>query len=55
MQLASRNFTVIREYISDPFDDHLFKTGTLQILTVHNTPEYDGVSERLNHTLLEKV
>ena len=43
------------EYLSGSFDDHLAKAGTLRILTVHDTPEYNEVSERLNRTLLEKV
>jgi hypothetical protein len=43
------------EYLSGPFDNHLSKAGTLQILTIHDTPKYNGVSERLNHTLLKKV
>ena len=43
------------EYLSSPFNDHLSKAGTLRILTIHDTPKYNGVSERLNHTLLEKV
>ena len=43
------------EYLSGPFNDHLSKAGTLRILTIHDTPEYNGVSERLNITLLEKV
>jgi hypothetical protein len=43
------------EYLSGPFDEHLAKSGTLRSLTVHDTPEYNGVSERLNRTLLEKV
>ena len=43
------------EYLSGPFDNHLSKAGTLWILTIHDTPEYNGVSERLNRTLLEKV
>src|ERR1700683_5107631 len=34
------------EYLSGPFDEHLAKSGTLQSLTVHDTPEYNGVSER---------
>src|SRR6202522_2451734 len=29
--------------------------GTIQNLTVHDTPEHNGVAERLNRTLLEKV
>ena len=43
------------EYLSGPFDDHLAKAGTLRNLTMHDTPEHNGVSERLNRTLLEKV
>jgi len=43
------------EYLSGPFDEHLAKAGTLRNLTVHDTPEHNGVSERLNRTLLEKV
>lgn len=43
------------EYLSTGFDDHLAKSGTLRSLTVHDTPEYNGVLERLNCTLLEKV
>ena len=43
------------EYLSTTFDDHLAKSGTLRSLTVHNTPKYNGVSEQLNCTLLEKV
>src|ERR1700723_2342239 len=43
------------EYLSGPFDNHLAKAGTLRILTVHDTPEYNGVSERLNRTPFEKV
>jgi len=29
--------------------------GTVRRLTVHDTPEYNGVAERLNRVLLEKV
>ena len=43
------------EYLSGEFSDHLQKEGTIRRLTVHDTPEYNGVSERLNRTLLEKV
>ena len=35
------------------FSKYLHSQGTIQRLTVHNTPEYNGVSERLNRTLLE--
>jgi len=43
------------EYLSNEFSNHLRKTGTIRRLTVHDTPEYNGVTERLNRTLMEKV
>ncbi len=43
------------EYRSHEFDAHLELKGTVRQLTVHDTPEYNGVSERLNRTLIEKV
>lgn len=43
------------EYLSDEFSDHLRLSGTIRHLTVHDTPEYNGVSERLNRTILAKV
>src|SRR3984885_9069673 len=43
------------EYLSNEFSDHLAKAGTVRQLTVHDTPEYNGVAERLNHTLLVKI
>ena len=43
------------EYRSQEFDAHLELKGTIRRLTVHDTPEYNGVSERLNRTLIEKV
>jgi transposase InsO family protein len=43
------------EYSSDEFSAHLKKAGTIRKLTVHDTPEHNGVAERLNRTLLEKV
>jgi len=43
------------EYLSREFTNHLQKKGTTRRLIVHDTPEYNGVSERLNRTLLEKV
>jgi hypothetical protein len=36
------------EYLSSEFSAHLKKVGTTRRLTVHDTPEYNGVSERLN-------
>ena len=43
------------EYMSNEFKKHLAQQGTQQRLTVHDTPEYNGIAERLNRTLLEKV
>ena len=43
------------EYLSDEFIKHLKKAGTTRKLTVHDTPEHNGVAERLNRTLLEKI
>ena len=41
------------EYLSKEFNTHLKAQGTIRSLTVHDTPEENGVAERLNHTLLE--
>ena len=43
------------EYLSDEFSAHLKKAGTVRRLTVHDTPEHNGVAGRLNRTLLEKI
>jgi len=43
------------EYLGGEFSDHLQKEGTIHQLTIHDTPEYNGVSERLKRTSLEKV
>jgi Reverse transcriptase (RNA-dependent DNA polymerase)/gag-polypeptide of LTR copia-type len=43
------------EYTSDAFKKHLGQRGTQQKLTVHDTPEYNGIAERFNRTVLEKV
>jgi hypothetical protein len=43
------------EYLSKEFNAHLDEQGTTQKLTVHDTLEYNGVSECLNCTLLKKV
>ena len=43
------------EYLSDEFVKHLKKAGTTRKLTVHDTPEHNGIAERLNRTLLEKI
>ena len=41
------------EYTSDEFTRHLQAKGIIRELTVHDTPEQNGVSERLNRTILE--
>ncbi len=43
------------KYLSKEFVNHLEKRGTESKLTVHDTPEENGVSERLNGVLLEKT
>jgi hypothetical protein len=43
------------EYLSGPFINHLRTAGTEQKLTVHDTPEENGVSERLNGVVLQRV
>ncbi len=43
------------EYLSAEFSNHLKLMGTIRKLTVHDTPEYNGVAERLNRTILAKV
>ena len=43
------------EYLSTAFDDHLAAAGTARRLTVHDTPQLNGVAERLNRTLLERI
>ena len=43
------------EYLGKEFTLHLKSAGTERKLTVHDTPQHNGVAERLNRTLLEKV
>jgi len=43
------------EYLSDAFNTHLAAAGTARKLTVHDTPRLNGVAERLNRTLLERI
>lgn len=51
MRLKSETFAAYKRYEAE----HLHKSGTLRNLTVHDTPEHNGIAERLNRTLLEKV
>jgi hypothetical protein len=41
------------EYLGAEFSKYLQSQGTMGQLTVHNTPECNGISECLNQTLLE--
>ena len=43
------------EYLGKAFSQHLRSQGTEWRLTVHDMPKYNGVSERLNQTLLEQT
>ena len=43
------------EYLSQNFDDHLKDCGIVSQLTPPGTPEWNGVSERRNQTLLDMV
>ena len=43
------------EYLSHEFDDHLKECGILSELTAPGTPQWNGVSERRNRTLLDMV
>jgi transposase InsO family protein len=43
------------EYIGDEFNAHLANAGTARRLTAHDTPQLNGIAERLNRTLWEKV
>lgn len=43
------------EYLSDEFSEHLTNAGTVRRLTVHDTPQLNGIAEHLNQTLWEKV
>ena len=43
------------EYLSHAFNEHLDQAGTARKLTVHDTPQLNGVAEHLNRTLLERI
>jgi hypothetical protein len=43
------------EYLFNPFTNHLSAASTKQKLTVHNTPEENGVSEHLNGITLSHM
>ena len=41
------------EYLSAEFDQYLLDCGIMHQLTVHDSPQQNGIAERLNHTLVE--
>ena len=43
------------EYLSDEFTAHLESKGTVRKLTVHDTPAHNGVAERRNRTIVERI
>ena len=43
------------KYLNGTFDQHLKKAGTVRKLTMHNTPQLNGVREHLNRTLLKRI
>ena len=43
------------EYMSEEFTKYLKSKGTKRRVTVHDTPEHNGVAEQLNRTLAERV
>ena len=43
------------EYLSQEFHDHLVECGIISQLTPPGTPQWNGVSERRNRTLLDMV
>jgi hypothetical protein len=43
------------EYLGKEFTVYLKSKGTAQKLTVHNTPQQNGVAERRNRTIVERV
>jgi hypothetical protein len=43
------------EFLNEKWDTHIVRKGTLRKLTVHDTPEHNGVAERTNYTILNMV
>jgi transposase InsO family protein len=43
------------EYLSTAFNQHLANARTARKLTTHDTPQLNGITEQLNHTLLERI
>jgi hypothetical protein len=43
------------EYLGKDFELYLKSKGTVQKLTVHDTPQHNGVAERRNRTIVERI
>jgi len=43
------------EYTSEEFTRYLASKGTERKLTIHDTPEHNGVAERLNRTIVKRT
>ena len=43
------------KFLSGEFDRYLQSQGTARKLTTHHTPELNGISERLNQTLMDWI
>ena len=43
------------EYLGKEFITYLNSRGTKQKLTVHDTPQQNGVAERQNRTIVERI
>ena len=41
--------------LTGPNGNHLKSMGTIQKLTVHDTPAHNGVAERRNRTIVEHI
>ena len=55
-----KNIKILRsdhggEYLTKEFDNHLKECGIVSQLTPHRKPQWNGVSERRNRTLLDMV
>ena len=50
--LQSNNDTV---FLSKNFTDYLNSQGTIQCLTVHNTPQQNSIVEQMHQTILNSV
>ena len=55
-----KNIKILRsdrggEYLSQEFDNHLKECGIVSQFTPPRTPQWNGVSERRNRTLLDMV